>query len=96
MTQKVVIGCATGQAEFVDMTPVEQASYAAQQQAATQTQEAQRQAATQRATDAATLLNAATVRDTQEHRDAFARLIGVQPLTIPLTQDATALDIVLL
>ena len=50
-------------------------------------------AALQRATDAATLLNAPAVRDTQAHRDAFARLIGVQPLTIPLTQDATAADI---
>lgn len=48
----------------------------------------------QRATDAATLLNSAAVRDTQLHRDAFARLIQVQPLTIPLEQDATLADIV--
>lgn len=47
----------------------------------------------QRMNDAATLLNDASVRDTQTHRDAFARLISVRPLTIPLTQDAVSTDI---
>ena len=47
----------------------------------------------QRVQDAATLLNSAAVRDTPEHRAAFARLIQVVPLTIPLSQDATPADI---
>lgn len=47
----------------------------------------------QRFEDAATLLNDSTVRDTQAHRDAFARLIGFKPLTIPLTQDAVITDL---
>lgn len=47
----------------------------------------------QRIADAATLLNASAVRDSQAHRDAFARLIQCQALTIPLNQDATTADI---
>lgn len=47
----------------------------------------------QRMTDAATLLNSSAVRDSQIHRDAFARLINCQPLTIPLAQDAVLTDI---
>lgn len=47
----------------------------------------------QRVQDAATLLNSSAVRDSQLHRDAFARLIAVLPLTIPLDQDATPADI---
>jgi len=47
----------------------------------------------QRAIDAATLLNSNSVRDSQIHRDAFARLIGVRVLAIPLNQDATPTDI---
>lgn len=49
--------------------------------------------AAQRKEDAALSLNNAAIRATQAQRDAFARLIGCKPLTIPLTQDATAADI---
>jgi len=69
---------------------VDQTAYLAAQAA---TQAAAAGAARQRAQDAATLLNAPAVRDTQTHRDAFARLIGVQPLTISLGQDAQPTDI---
>jgi hypothetical protein len=50
-------------------------------------------AVAQQLEDAAVLLNDTVVRDSQAHRDAFARLIHVQPLSIPLDQDATAADI---
>lgn len=69
---------------------VDTAAAAAAQLAA---QQAAQAAALQRATDVATLLNDAAVRDTQAHRDAFARIVGTKPLKIPLGQDATAADI---
>ena len=47
----------------------------------------------QRKADAAVALNNPSVLEDQEQRDAFARLIGVKPLTIPAGKAATADDI---
>lgn len=62
--------------------------------AAREAQRAEEEAAGVARREAAAIsLNNPVIRNTQEQRDAFALLIGVKPLTIPLDQDAVADDI---
>ena len=95
---KVVVDCSTGEQMLVPMTAQESRSrkremkiYSSEERVRA---EAAQQALQQRKEDAVLNLNNNAFRDTKAQRDALARLIGVQPLSISPSQDATPDDII--